>query len=160
MKDMGEASYVIGIEIHRDRSKGTLGMSHKAYIERVLEKFKISNCTPNAAPILKSDKFSLNQCSKNDLEKEQMVSIPYASAVGRLMHALVCTRPDIVFAIRMLGRYQSNLGIEHRKAAKKIMRYLKGTKDYMLTYKHVDCLEVVGYSNSDFAGCQDTRKSI
>ena len=76
MKDMGEASYVIGVEIHRDRSKRTLGLSHKAYIERVLEKFKMSDCTPNA------DKFSLSQCPKNDLKKEQMVSIPYASVVG------------------------------------------------------------------------------
>lgn len=159
MKDMGEASYVIGIEIHRDRSKRTLGLSHRAYIEKVLKKFNMSECSPNAAPILKGDKFSLSQCPKNALEKEQMTSIPYASAVGSLMHALVCTRPDIAFAVGMLGRYQSNPGIEHWKAAKKVMRYLQGTKNLMLTYKHVDCLEVVGYSDSDFAGCQDSRKS-
>ena len=55
MKAMGKASYVIGIEIHRDRPKRTLGLSHKAYIERVLEKFKMSDCTPSAAPILKGD---------------------------------------------------------------------------------------------------------
>ena len=51
----------------------------------------MSDCTPNAVPLLKGDKFSLSQCPKNDLEKEQMVSIPYASTVGSLMHALVCT---------------------------------------------------------------------
>ena len=77
-----------------------------------------------------------------------MVSILNATGVGSLMHALVCTRPDIAFAVGMLGRYQSNPRMEHWKATKKIMRYLKGTKDYMLTYKHVDCLEVVGYSDS------------
>ena len=88
-----------------------------------------------------------------------MVSISYASAVGSFMHALVYTRPDIAFAVGMVGKYQSNPRMEHWKAAKKIMRYLKGTKDYMLTYKHVDCIEVVGYSDLDFAGCQDSRKS-
>ncbi|KAL0554019.1 hypothetical protein IC582_007924 [Cucumis melo] len=59
----------------------------------------------------------------------------------------------------MLGRYQSNPGMDYWKAAKKVLRYLQGTKDYMLTYKRSDHLEVIRYSNSDFAGCVDTRKS-
>ncbi|XP_075106883.1 secreted RxLR effector protein 161-like [Nicotiana tabacum] len=59
----------------------------------------------------------------------------------------------------MLGRYQSNPGINHWKAAKKVLRYLKGTKDYMLMYRRSKHLEVVGYSDSDFAGCIDIRKS-
>ncbi|KAL0373177.1 UNVERIFIED_CONTAM: Secreted RxLR effector protein [Sesamum calycinum] len=71
----------------------------------------------------------------------------------------VCTIPDIAFAIGMLGRYQSNLGIEHWEAAKKVMRDLQGTKDFQLIYKHTKNLEVVGYSDSDFAGCLDTHKS-
>lgn len=57
----------------------------------------------------------------------------------------------------MLGRYQSNLGIKHWKAAKRVMKYLQGTKDFKLTYRHSDHLEVVGYSDSDFAGCMDIR---
>ena len=68
-------------------------------------------------------------------------------------------RPDISFAVVVLCRYQSNPGLEHWKAAKKVMRYLQGTKDYMLTFKRTDSLEVVGYSNSDFTGCPDNRKS-
>ncbi|KAL3641393.1 hypothetical protein CASFOL_016361 [Castilleja foliolosa] len=59
----------------------------------------------------------------------------------------------------MLGRYQSNPGIDHWKAAKKVLRYLQGTKDYMLCYQRSDSLEVIGYSDSDYAGCVDTRKS-
>ncbi|KAA0061857.1 copia-like pol polyprotein [Cucumis melo var. makuwa] len=59
----------------------------------------------------------------------------------------------------MLGRYQSNPGMDHWKTAKKVLRYLQGTKDYMLTYKRSDHLEVIGYSDSDFFGCVDTRKS-
>ena len=58
----------------------------------------------------------------------------------------------------MLGRYQSNPGIDHWKAAKKVMRYLQGTKDYMLMYRWTDNLEVIGYSDSDYAGCIDSRK--
>ncbi|RVW28514.1 Retrovirus-related Pol polyprotein from transposon TNT 1-94 [Vitis vinifera] len=79
--------------------------------------------------------------------------------VESLMYAQVCTRPDIAFAVGMLRRYQSNPGKDHWKAAKKVMRYLQGTKDYKLMYIRTNNLEVVGYSDSDFAGCFDSRKS-
>ena len=68
----------------------------------------MKDCSPSVAPIMKGDKLSLNQCPKNDLEKEPMKNIPYASAVGSLMHSQVCTRPDIAYAVEVLGRYQSN----------------------------------------------------
>ncbi|KAL5827481.1 hypothetical protein ACOSQ4_019278 [Xanthoceras sorbifolium] len=159
MKDMGEASYVIGIKIRRDRFQGILGLSQETYINKVLERFRMKDCSPSVAPIVKGDRFNLNQCPKNDLEREQMKNIPYASAVGSLMYAQVCTRPDIAFVVGMLGRYQSNPGLDHWKAVKKVMRYLQGTKDYMLMYRRTDNLEVIGYSDSDFAGCVDSRKS-
>ena len=88
-----------------------------------------------------------------------MERIPYASVVGSLMYAQTCTRPDISFAVGMLGRYQGNPGLDHWKAAKKVLRYLQGTKNYMLTYRRSNHLEVIGYSDSDYAGCVDTRKS-
>ncbi|XP_039123482.1 secreted RxLR effector protein 161-like [Dioscorea cayenensis subsp. rotundata] len=88
-----------------------------------------------------------------------MENIPYSSAVGSLMYAQVCTRPDIAYAVGMLGRCQSNPGIYHWKAAKKVMRYLQGTKEYKLTYRRSDNLEVIGYSDSDYAGCLDSRRS-
>ena len=87
MKDMGEASYIIGIKIHRARSRGILGLSQETYINKVLERFQMEDCSPSVAPIMKGDKLSLNQCLKNDLEKESMKNIPYASAVGSLMYA-------------------------------------------------------------------------
>ena len=68
-------------------------------------------------------------------EREQLKDIPYASVVGSLMYAQVCTRPDISFVVGMLGRYQSNPGLDHWRNAKKDLRYLQVTKDYMLMYK-------------------------
>jgi hypothetical protein len=159
MKDLGEASYVIGIEIHRDKQQKILRLSQRAYIEKVLERFKMSDCKFSVAPISKGERFSKDQCPKNELEQQQMKSISYASAVGSLMYAQVYTRPDIALAVGMLGRYQSNPGLEHWKAAKRVMRYLQGTKGYSLTFKHADSLEVFGYTDSDFAGCVDSRKS-
>jgi len=92
----------------------------------------MKDCSPNVAPIVKGDRLNLNQSPRNDFEREQMKNIPYASVVGSLMYAQVCTRPDIAYAVGMLGRYHSNSGIDHWKVAKKVLRYLQGTKDYML----------------------------
>ena len=128
MKDMGEASYVIDIKIHRDKFQGILGISQGTYINKVLERFQMKDCSPSVSPIVKGDKFNLDQCPKNDLEREKMKNIPYASIVGSLMYAQVYTRLNIAFFVGMLGRYQSNLGLDHWKAAKKVMRYLQGTQ--------------------------------
>ena len=95
----------------------------------------------------------------NQLEIDQMRTIPYASAVGSIMYAQVCTHPDLAFITGMLGRFQSNLVMDHWKAVKKVLRYLQGNKEYMLVYKKTDNLEVVGYLDTDFAGCVDTKKS-
>jgi len=88
-----------------------------------------------------------------------MENILYASVVGSLMYAQTCTRPNISFAVSMLGRYQSNPRLEHWKTVKKVLRYLHGTKNHMLTYRKSYHLEVIGYTDSDFVGCVDTRKS-
>jgi len=159
MKDMGETSFMIGIEIFRDRSQGLLGLSQKSYINKVLERFRMEHCSAGIVPIQKGDKFSQMQCPKNDLERKTIESIPYASVVGSLMYVQTYTRPDISFAVGVLDQYQSNLGIDYWKAAKKVFRYLQGTKDHMLTYRRLDSLEVVGYSDSDYAGFVDSRKS-
>ena len=88
-----------------------------------------------------------------------MKAVPYASAVGSLQYAQVGTRPDLSFITGVLGRYQSNPSIEHWKMVKKALRYVRGTTGLMLTYRKSESLEIEGYSDSDFAGDVDDRKS-
>ena len=88
----------------------------------------------------------------NGTNYEDWKNVPYASAVGSLMYAQVCTRPDIAFVVNALGRYLSNPGLNNWKAVTKVMRYLQGTKDYMLIYKRSDQLEVTGYSDFGLQG--------
>jgi hypothetical protein len=124
MKDLGDVSYVLGIEIHRDRTKSVLGLSQRAYIEKMLKRYNMHNCSGQPAPVVKGDKLGTFQGPRNQLEINQMKSIPYASAVGSIIYTQVCTHPDLAFVIGLLGRFQSNLGFKHWQAAKKALHYL------------------------------------
>ncbi|KAM1913352.1 hypothetical protein ACFX14_001304 [Malus domestica] len=159
MKDLGEAHYVLGIEIVRNRQKRLLGLSQKGYIDRVLHRFNMENCSCGQVPVNKGDKFSKSQCPRTDLETEKMQGKPYASLVGSLMYATICTRPDLAFITGMLGRFQSNPGEAHWISAKKVLRYLQRTKNFMLVYGNGESLELEGYTDSDLAGDIDDRKS-
>ena len=79
----------------------------------VLKRYGKYDCKLGDTPVSKEDKFSLSQCPKNYFEKNEMQKIPYTSAVGSLIYAHVCTRPDIAYIVGMPGRYLSNLGIDH-----------------------------------------------
>jgi hypothetical protein len=105
MKDLGDASYVLGIKIHRDQTKDVLGLSQMSYIDKVLKRYNMHKCSATPAPVVKGDKLVTFQCLKNKYEIDQMNSIPYASAVGSLMYDQVCTHPDIAFITGLLGRF-------------------------------------------------------
>lgn len=134
-------------------------MTQTAYIKSVIKRFNLDGCSAQDAHVSKGDKLHRSQCPKNQVERNQMDRIPCVAAVGSLMYAQTCTRPDISFAVGVLSRYQSKPGMEHWRAAEKAIQYLKGITNCMLTYKRSNKLDVIGYSNADFAGCLDTSKS-
>jgi hypothetical protein len=113
MKDLGDASYVLGIEIHRDGTRSVLELSQRSYIEKMLKRYNMHNCSTQHVPVVKGDKLGTFQGSRNQLEIDQMNSIPYASAVGSIMYAQVCTRPDLAFVTGLLDIFKSNLGYKH-----------------------------------------------
>ena len=81
----------------------------------------MKDCAPGDTLIAKGDKFNLLQCLKNEIKKKEMENIPYASVVGSIMYAQVCTHPNITYIVGMPGRYLSNPGIIHWKAEKCVM---------------------------------------
>ena len=125
--------YVLRVEIIRDRPRKLLGLCQKAYIEKVLECFRMHK--PVDTLVEKGLTLNLEQCLTTDDEKQKMSNVPYASAVGSLMYAMLCTRPDICFAVGLVSRYQSNPVTAHWQAVKRIMRYLRGTTDLVLCYQ-------------------------
>ena len=94
-------------------------------------------------------------------EKVQCMSrIPYASAIESLIYVMLCTRPDITFAMSVMSRYQSNSDEEHWIAMKNIFKYLRRTKDLFLIFGGDSELQVEGYTDSDFMSDPDDRKSM
>ena len=87
-----------------------------------------------------------------------MKVIPYASAIGSIMYAMMCTRPDVCLAISLAGSYQSNPGVDHWTAVKNIMKYLKRTKDMFLVYGGDKELVVNGYVDASFDTDPDDSK--
>ncbi|CAL8167575.1 unnamed protein product [Prunus armeniaca] len=94
-------------------------------------------------------------CPKNKEEEDEMRNKTYASLVGSIMYVQVCTRPDLALCISKIGRFQSNMGMQHWIAGKKILRYLQRPKDYMLIYKCIENLELVGYANANLGKAED-----
>ena len=158
MKDLGQASYVLGIQIIRDRKNRLLALSQASYIDKVHARFSMQNSKKGQLPTRHGIILSKEQCPTTPQEEEDMRRVPYASAVGSLMYAMLCTRPDICYAIGIVSRYQSNPGLAYWIAVKHILKYLRRTRNYMLIYSGVD-LNPIGYTDSDFMSDKDSRKS-
>ncbi|XP_043710428.1 secreted RxLR effector protein 161-like [Telopea speciosissima] len=118
----------------------------------------MKNSKKGNVPFRHGISLSKSQCPKTPEDIEEMRRVPYASAVGSLMYAMLCTRPDICYVVGIVSRFQSNLGKEHWTTIKNILKYLRKTKDCFLVYES-DELLVVGYTESDFQTDKDDRKS-
>ena len=158
MKDLGEANYILGIKLLRDRKNKVLALSQALYINKILAKFSMENSKRGTLPFRHGVHLSKEKSPKTLKQKERMSRIPFALAVGSLMYAMLCTRPDICYAMGIVSRYQSYPGEEHWIAVKHILKYLRRTRDYMLVYSS-GSLETIGYTDSDFQGDIDSRKS-
>jgi len=160
MKDLGEAAYILGIKIYRDRSRRMIGLSQSTYIDKVLCRFSIQNSKRGFLPVRHGISLSKTQCPTTTDERERMSQIPYASAIGSIMYAMLCTRPDVSYALSITSRYQSDPGESHWIAVKNILKYLRRTKDVFLIYGGLeDELAVRGYTDASFQTDTDDFRS-
>nr|GFA46432.1 retrotransposon protein, putative, Ty1-copia subclass [Tanacetum cinerariifolium] len=131
MKDLGEAAYILGIKIYRDRSRWLIGLCQSAYIEKILKRYCMKNSKRGSIPMQKKLKFSKSQGASTPVELKRMQNVPYALAVSSIMYVVRCTRPDVAFAQNVTSRVQQNLGDLHWTTVNK---YLRNTKDMFLVY--------------------------
>nr|UXW66292.1 hypothetical protein GID_ORF5 [Hordeum vulgare subsp. vulgare] len=159
MKDLGVAAYILGIKIYRDRSRHLIGISQITYLDKILNKFNMDHFKNGFLPVLQGVRLSRAQCLTTTEDREKMSVVPYASAIGFIMYAMLCTRPDVNLAISLAGRYQCDTGMEHWTAVKNILKYPKMTKDMFLIYGGAEELVVKGYADASLDTYPDDSKS-
>ncbi|GJU82987.1 retrovirus-related pol polyprotein from transposon TNT 1-94 [Tanacetum coccineum] len=158
MKDLGPAKQIIGIRIFRDRGAKKLHISQEQYIEKVLCRFNMDKAKVVSSPLTTNFKLTDKDCPSSKKNIEKMDRVPYASAVGILMYAMVCTKPDLAHAVGVVSRFLSNPGKKHWEAVKWIFRYLRGTSKLGITFGNGKPM-LVGFTDSDMAGNKDNMKS-
>jgi len=125
-KDLGEAGLVLGIKIERNREAGTLSISQHGYLERVLEKYGMMDCTPKATPLPLGLSLSKAQGPTTPKERHFMTNKPYREVLGSVMYAQVATCQDLSYAVSTLSKYSSNPGKPHWDALMHVLWYIKG----------------------------------
>ena len=135
-------------------------MSQEEYLKKVVRKFYMELSRNVKVPLAGHFKLSAEQSPVTEEEKIKMTKIPYASAVGSLMYSMICTRPDLAYAVSVLSKYMANPGLDHWLAMKWVLKYVNSTVNYGLIYKYTsNHLVLEGFVDSDFAGDRDRRRS-
>lgn len=150
MTDLGLMKYFLGLEIRQ--GKFGIFVSQEAYAKDILKKNKMEECKPVATPMELGMKLSRFEGGN------QVNASNYRSLVGSLRY-LTCTRPDIAYSVGIVSRYMEDPRHSHLKAIKRILRYIRGTESLGLLYSKANGFKLVGYSDSDWCGDVDDRKS-
>lgn len=149
-KDLGTASYCLGIEI--TRSEGRITISQSGYIRELLSRFRMEDCNPISTPVESSLKLEKNT------DEESQEARPYQELIGALNYLAIAMRPDISHVISYLSQFNTCHNEQHWRAAKQVLRYLKGIIIFGITYiKDAGTLE--GFADADWAVCRIDRRS-
>nr|GEX70985.1 hypothetical protein [Tanacetum cinerariifolium] len=154
MKYLGEAAFILRIKIYRNRSRRLIGLSQNAYLDKILKRYRMDNSKSGFIPMQVDLHLSKSQCATTSAEMKRMQNVPYASAVGSIMYAVRCTRPDVAFAPNITSRFQQNSGamvwksskqsttVQHATEAEYIVAS-EATKEAVWIRKFIDELGVV-----------------
>ncbi|CAI7879669.1 unnamed protein product [Closterium sp. NIES-54] len=153
-KDLGNLTHYLGMAITRDRPARTITLSQSHYIGQILERFEMTQASPIATPLPLGHQLAPPTSPSSS-------SHPYAELVGSLMYAMMCTRPDLAYPISVLARFvgPGRHTEVHWKAAKRVLRYLCGTKEHALTLGGSSPPFLSGFSDSSWADSQPDRRS-
>jgi len=150
MSMMGELTFFLGLQI-KQSPQGT-SICQEKYIKELLKKYTLIDAKALDTPMSSSVRLDKDE---SGVEVGQTM---YRGIISSLLY-LTASRPDIVFSVGMCARFQAAPKESHLKAAKRILRYLKGTQDLVLFYPTGDSFDLIGYANVDYAGFLVDRKS-
>ena len=154
IKDMGELHYFLGIKVVQNHAANEIWMGQPLYAENLLQKYGMEQAKPVKTPVDVCSK--LVKATEEDESFDQQI---YQSAVGSLLYLSVGTRPDISYAVGNVAKFSSQPTNRHWSGVKRIMRYLRDTPNLGLLYSKQDSSDCIGYSDSDWGGDLDDRKS-
>jgi hypothetical protein len=155
MKDLGELQYFLGIQVQRDRSNRRLHINQSGYISSILERFEMEDSKPASTPIATGT--TLHKATDGDA----LVDIkPYQSLVGSQMYAMLCTRPDIAYAISQISQHSSAPTTTHQSTGKRGFRYLNATSTMGITYDGSHGLELEAYCDADYAASEGRKSTM
>ena len=153
--DLGEAALYVGIQITRHRNQHTITLSQSRYVKTVIDRFGMTNCNPVSTP-LDANVVLAPAESNSDLVSD----VPYQALIGSLMYAAVGTRPDIAFAVQALSQFNASHTAAHWTAARHVLRYLKRTCDFGITFGKTPELILSGFSDADWGQNKVDRRSV
>ncbi|KAE8242086.1 hypothetical protein A4X06_0g7253 [Tilletia controversa] len=157
MTDNGTLTSMLGIRIHRSRCGQVATMNQTGYIDQVLQRYGMDTCKPSNTPMSKSFKNIRPRVGSTATTQERHY---FAALIGCLLWLAQGTRMDIAFAVGKLARFMGNPSDEHVLAAKRVLRYLAGTRELGLRFRHTDLAQLVGFSDSDHGADLSTRRSV
>ena len=129
---MVNLQWLLGLGIERDQKNRTISFSQMAYIQKIIEHFKMDNFKPLSMPISPGHNLTKSHSPTDPNDIEDMRRVPYREAVGSLMYAVVGTQPNIAYAVSYQAQFMLNPGCMHWETVKRVIMYLKGTKDVKL----------------------------
>jgi len=152
------------MEIKRDRVNRTVKITQSAYMKKLLARFEMATCSTSPTPMVSGLQLRKEEILQANKEQVKL----YQSIIGSLMYPMVQTRPDICFAVIVLSRFNQNPNAKHLTAAKRVLRYLRGTLEYGLTYGRSNRNgngngyghDLTGFTDADWAADEETRRSV
>ena len=162
ISDLGSVKFALGIAVERDRESRSISLSQTAFIDRLIARFDLADAHPVDTPMVQG--LQIRQPDKSIPPDPHLVEwierTPYHELIGSLNYIAVATRPDISFAVGRLASVLDCYRPEHWTAGLRVLRYLKGTCSLCLVLSGASCLSLSGYSDSDYANCPDTSRSV
>ena len=156
LKDLGELTFALGMRITRDQARKRVSVDQEAFCKEICATFGMEECKTVPTPQVAKQYLTAGDPEHQDAS---MLNKPYRPLIGKLLYLARGTRPDIANTVRELSRFSSQPTMEHWTACKRLLRYLRGTCHYRLSYYGGKPLQLESFMDADWANSND-RKSI
>lgn len=156
MSDQGDLQFILGVSIGRDRTKNLIYMGQQHYAQKISLVFKVTQCKFKQFPLMVDLASLYNAMDKTETDKH----LPYRQEAGCLMYLMSCTRPDLAFPVSLLSKFNNCYTELHWNALKQVLKFVHSTSQFELPLGGKKGLIVEGWSDSDWAGHPDNRKSL